>query len=75
MSIVTEALSAEYVRQRNKLKGAVKRLDYAMAQATAEESNVHKHTEDMRELELALKMNGGHVPKDDGEEPYVDEPS
>jgi hypothetical protein len=75
MSIVTEALSAEYVRQRNKLKGAVKRLAYAHAQATLEDHNVHIHTADMKALEIALLMNGGDVPKDDGEEPYVDEPS
>ena len=69
-TIVVVALSAEFVRTRNKLEGAEKRLTYAISQQRHEEAQVAEHR---RLLAEAIEAAGGPVPKDDGERPYSDD--
>lgn len=72
-TIVVVALSAEFVRTRNKLEGAEKRLTYAISQQRHEEAQVAEHRRDLTLLAEAIEAAGGPVPKDDGERPYSDD--
>jgi hypothetical protein len=71
--IVIEALSAEFLRVRNKLDGAEKRLLYANSQVVVEETLILEYRRDLHALKEALHAAGGEVPAlGEGEETYSD---
>ena len=59
---VTKALSAEFVRVRNKLEGAASRLDHARQQADIEQASMVTLQSDLDLLGKALVAFGGDIP-------------
>ena len=61
-TIVTQALSAEYVRVRTKLEGSEKRLDFSRTQIENETALLDELTRDLDALGKALIAAGGVLP-------------
>jgi hypothetical protein len=67
MSVVTEALVAEYIRKRNQMDGASKRLVYAQSQMALEGKLLAEYRADVNLLAEAITQSGGTIPPEEPE--------
>lgn len=69
MTVVADTLIKEYIKQRNQLRGAEKRLAYAFSQERIEADLIERYGNDLLELEDALVAAGGKLPPEDMTDP------
>jgi hypothetical protein len=74
VSIVVETLRAQYTRTYIQVRGAAKLVAYHHKKATDEEARLHLLSDDLAQLELAITLGGGELPRPPVDEPYTDDP-
>lgn len=64
-TVVTQALSVEFVRKRSQMEGAVTRLKFAHRQVEIETALLVEYQRDMDMLADAILHSGGAIPPED----------